>query len=61
MKFRSTSIAAALGAAVGLGSFGPANADTNLVVVSWGGAYTKSQQLAYHEPYMTRDHRLRRD
>ncbi len=23
-----------------------------LVVVSWGGAYTKSQQLAYHEPYM---------
>ena len=24
----------------------------DLVVVSWGGAYTKSQQLAYHEPYM---------
>ena len=23
-----------------------------LVVVSWGGAYTKSQQDAYHDPYM---------
>ena len=23
-----------------------------LVVVSWGGAYTASQQAAYHEPYM---------
>ncbi len=25
---------------------------TELVIVSWGGAYTKSQQLAYHDPYM---------
>ncbi|MEM7222689.1 MAG: ABC transporter substrate-binding protein [Pseudomonadota bacterium] len=24
----------------------------DLVVVSWGGAYTASQQKAYHEPYM---------
>lgn len=24
----------------------------DLVAVSWGGAYTKSQQLAYHDPYM---------
>ncbi len=24
----------------------------DLVVVSWGGAYTKSQQMAYHNPYM---------
>jgi putative spermidine/putrescine transport system substrate-binding protein len=24
----------------------------DLVIVSWGGAYTKSQQLAYHDPYM---------
>ncbi len=23
-----------------------------LVVVSWGGAYSKSQQLAYHDPFM---------
>ena len=25
---------------------------TDLVFVSWGGAYTASQQSAYHEPYM---------
>ena len=29
-----------------------ASAETQMVVVSWGGAYTKSQQLAYHDPYM---------
>ncbi len=29
-----------------------AQAETELVVVSWGGAYTVSQQKAYHEPYM---------
>ncbi len=31
---------------------GVALAETTLVVVSWGGAYTASQQKAYHEPYM---------
>ena len=29
-----------------------AQAETELVVVSWGGAYTASQQNAYHAPYM---------
>ena len=29
-----------------------AQAETTMVVVSWGGAYTMSQQRAYHEPYM---------
>ena len=24
----------------------------DLTVVSWGGAYTASQQKAYHDPYM---------
>ena len=24
----------------------------NLTIVSWGGAYTASQQKAYHDPYM---------
>lgn len=33
------------------GSFVTAYAQ-ELVVVSWGGAYSKSQQLAYHEPFM---------
>ncbi len=32
-----------------------ATAATDLVVVSWGGAYTKSQQLAYHEPWMKKN------
>ncbi|WP_272002221.1 extracellular solute-binding protein [Roseovarius sp. ZX-A-9] len=25
-----------------------------LTIVSWGGAYSKSQQLAYHDPYMAK-------
>ncbi len=29
-----------------------AQAQTDLVIVSWGGAYTASQQNAYHAPYM---------
>ena len=28
------------------------SAETTLVIVSWGGAYTASQQKAYHDPYM---------
>ena len=28
---------------------------TELVVVSWGGAYTASQQKAYHDPYMEKN------
>lgn len=32
-----------------------AQAQTELVVVSWGGAYTASQQKAYHEPYMAKN------
>ena len=37
--------------AVATGMVGVASAQ-DLVVVSWGGAYTASQQKAYHEPYM---------
>ena len=40
-----------LAAAVAVASAGAATAK-DLVVVSWGGAYTASQQKAYHEPYM---------
>ena len=39
-------------AGLSLAALGTAQADTDLVVVSWGGAYTASQQKAYHEPYM---------
>ena len=44
-KTSSIGLAAALAA-------GAAQAQTELVVVSWGGAYTASQQNAYHAPYM---------
>lgn len=37
------------GALAALATAAPAQ---ELVVVSWGGAYSKSQQKAYHEPYM---------
>lgn len=45
--FKRTLIATA----VSVGVVGTASAK-DLVVVSWGGAYTSSQQNAYHEPYM---------
>ena len=47
-----TSLAVAGLATYAFASAGPATAETQLVVVSWGGAYTASQQKAYHEPYM---------
>ena len=45
--FRHSLIAVAVTAA----AMGTASAK-DLVVVSWGGAYTASQQKAYHDPYM---------
>ncbi len=39
-------------ASAAFGLVSAAHAETELVVVSWGGAYTASQQKAYHEPYM---------
>ncbi len=41
-----------LATAVAAASVGTASAQKNLVFVSWGGAYTASQQKAYHEPWM---------
>ena len=41
----------AIGLAAALAA-GAAHAQTKLVVVSWGGAYSASQQKAYHDPYM---------
>ena len=41
-----------LAAAVALiGAVGAAQAEDAVTVVSWGGAYTKSQVKAYHEPF----------
>ena len=47
MKKVTTLLAAGLAAAVGA-----ANAAETITVVSWGGAYTKSQIEAYHKPWM---------
>ena len=47
---KTTAIAAATAAALGLAA--SASAETKLTIVSWGGAYTKSQVEAYQKPYM---------
>lgn len=44
---RTTAMAAIVSAA----AFGTAQAQ-DLTIVSWGGAYTASQEKAYHDPYM---------
>ncbi|WP_404385895.1 extracellular solute-binding protein [Caenispirillum salinarum] len=44
-------VAAGAVTAVAFGATTAANAET-LNIVSWGGAYTMSQQKAYHEPWM---------
>ena len=46
---QTTTLAAAGAFVLGLAGVQPAAAD--LTVVSWGGAYTKSQVNAYHKPY----------
>jgi len=51
MKFRQT-LTAAVVATAATAFATTASAETELVVVSWGGAYSASQQNAYHDPYM---------
>ncbi len=52
VSMKQSTLAIAAAAAIGFGGIGTASAATELVIVSWGGAYTASQQKAYHEPYM---------
>jgi len=47
-----TFIKCSLATAILAASVTTAQAETELVVVSWGGAYTKSQQKAYSNPFM---------
>ena len=47
MKKVTTLLAAGIAVAAGV-----ANAAESITVVSWGGAYTKSQVEAYHKPWM---------
>jgi putative spermidine/putrescine transport system substrate-binding protein len=51
---KKTFLKSTIGAAFGVASLGllaSAAVGKDLTVVSWGGAYTKSQVKAYHEPY----------
>lgn len=50
LKTPKTLIAAGVAATLGVAP--AAYAETEMVVVSWGGAYSASQQGAYHDPYM---------
>jgi putative spermidine/putrescine transport system substrate-binding protein len=56
--FRNGVLAAAAGAVVISGAV-TAWAAKELVVVSWGGAYSASQQKAYHDPYMAKNPDIR--
>ena len=50
---KGTAVAAmAAVATLGAGITAIAQSQTTLTIVSWGGAYTASQQGAYHAPYM---------
>ena len=48
-------VCAAVAVAVASSGAAFAAADIELTVVSWGGAYSTSQQNAYHDPYMARN------
>jgi putative spermidine/putrescine transport system substrate-binding protein len=54
LLFKTASFAAVGALTFGMASLASADHPNpvRLVVVSWGGAYTASQQKAYHEPYM---------
>lgn len=49
---RNIVAAIAMAALALLGGAGQALAETQLTIVSWGGAYSHSQLKAYHEPYL---------
>lgn len=51
MTFRKTSLVMASAAVLSVSVAASASADS-ITVVSWGGAYTKSQVEAYHKPWM---------
>ena len=50
LALKSTCLTAAGLVALGLAAATPAVAADSLTVISWGGAYTKSQVEAYHKP-----------
>ncbi len=50
-SFRKSVCLAVAGTALGMVAATPALGAESLTVVSWGGAYTRSQVKAYHEPF----------
>lgn len=52
MKTRTMTALGAAAAIMAVGGVAKANDPVNMTIVSWGGAYTESQQRAYHDPYM---------
>ena len=50
-NFRRATYLVVAGTTLGLAAATPAYAAGDLTVVSWGGAYTRSQVKAYHEPF----------
>ena len=51
LALKSTCLSAAGLVMLGLAAATPAVSADSLTVISWGGAYTKSQVEAYHKPY----------
>ncbi len=50
MKFKSVALVGVAATAIASAAIAE-----DITIVSWGGAYSKSQQLAYHNPYMARN------
>ncbi|MGY9012403.1 MAG: extracellular solute-binding protein, partial [Rhodobacterales bacterium] len=51
MKFTSTVVATAALSLFAGSAFAGSHMASEMTIVSWGGAYSKSQLKAYHEPY----------
>ena len=56
---RKTLIALAAAGTLAIGATAVAQQSVNLTIVSWGGAYSASQQNAYHDPYMAANPHVR--
>ncbi|MBD3664131.1 extracellular solute-binding protein [Sulfitobacter aestuariivivens] len=52
MKLTKTLLASTALTVAGASAFADGHMANEMTIVSWGGAYSKSQQLAYHDPYM---------
>ena len=52
MKMTNTLMASTVLSLVAGGAFAEAHMAKEMTIVSWGGAYSASQQNAYHNPYM---------